>query len=183
MFVGLLSDTHGVFSKEFADFLSPVDVIWHAGDWGGGLGFVQQIRDVKPVVGVYGNCDGLDIRDEFPEYQYFREEGLGILMTHIGGSPGHFYPRAQELIRACKPDVFVCGHSHILKVGWDEGAALGYASAKGAPPEEPAASRPGFLYMNPGAAGLQGWQVVRTALRFKLQNGRVEDLEVFNLPR
>ena len=212
MFVGLLSDTHGVFSKEFAEFLSPVDVIWHAGDWGGGLGFVQQIRDIKPVVGVYGNCDGLDIRDEFPEYQFFREEGLSVLMTHIGGSPGHYYPRAQQLIRACRPDLFVCGHSHILKVAWDDGASLGYGSAAGAPPEgrdthgpivggpsrrdggvspegelpkgaQPAASRPGFLYMNPGAAGLQGWQVVRTALRFKLQDGRVEGLEVFNLPR
>ena len=100
MFVGLLSDTHGVFSKEFADFLSPVDVIWHAGDWGGGLGFVQQIRDLgKPVVGVYGNCDGLDIREEFPEYQLFTEEGVRVLITHIGGSPGHYYPRAKELLR------------------------------------------------------------------------------------
>ena len=130
MFVGLLSDTHGVFSKEFADFLSPVDVIWHAGDWGGGLGFVQQIRDLgKPVLGVYGNCDGLDIREEFPEYQLFSEEGVRVLMTHIGGSPGHYYPRAAELLRACKPDLFVCGHSHILKVAWDGGAGLGHGGA------------------------------------------------------
>ena len=164
MFVGLLSDTHGVFSKEFADFLSPVDVIWHAGDWGGGLGFVQQIRDLgKPVVGVYGNCDGLDIREEFPEYQLFTEEGVRVLITHIGGSPGHYYPRAKELLRAARPDLFVCGHSHILKVQWD--------------PD------PGFLYMNPGAAGMQGWQVVRTALRFHLAEGHVNGLEVFNLPR
>ena len=163
MFVGVISDTHGVFSKEFAQFLAPVDVIWHAGDWGGSLGFVQQIRELgKPVVGVYGNCDGLDIRQEFPEYQFFREEGLGVLLTHIGGSPGHYYPRAQQLIRACKPDIFVCGHSHILKVQQDDA---------------------GFLYMNPGAAGLQGWQVVRTALRFKLAKGNISDLEVFNLPR
>lgn len=182
MFVGLLSDTHGVFSKEFADFLAPVDVIWHAGDWGGSLGFVQQIRDLgKPVVGVYGNCDGLDIRQEFPEYQFFREEGLGILLTHIGGSPGHYYPRAQQLIRSCHPDLFVCGHSHILRVEWDDGRSVG--------------CDPGFLYMNPGAAGLQGWQVVRTALRFKLGPApvgssapspvvdRISDLEVFNLPR
>ena len=228
MFVGLLSDTHGVFSKEFADFLSPVDVIWHAGDWGGGLGFVQQIRDLgKPVLGVYGNCDGLDIREEFPEYQLFSEEGVRVLMTHIGGSPGHYYPRAAELLRACKPDLFVCGHSHILKVAWDGGAGLGYGggaraagsgvagsgtgsggnaggasvagSCSGAGSAAPVASpgaaggavegasssaaERGFLYMNPGAAGIQGWQVVRTALRFKLQGGRVEALEVFNLPR
>lgn len=188
MYVGVISDTHGVFSKEFADFLAPVDVIWHAGDWGGSLGFVQQIRDLgKPVVGVHGNCDGLDIRQEFPEYQFFREEGLGVLITHIGGSPGHYYPRAQQLIRACKPDIFVCGHSHILKVQWDDGGVLPPASTP----------RSGFLYMNPGAAGLQGWQVVRTALRFKLGPapiapsssapsgpvGQISDLEVFNLPR
>ena len=210
MYVGVISDTHGVFSREFAEFLAPVDVIWHAGDWGGSLGFVQQIRDLgKPVVGVYGNCDGLDIREEFPEYQFFREEGLGVLITHIGGSPGHYYPRAQQLIRACKPDIFVCGHSHILKVGWDDSFA-GEATASDpvrssaahpsqpggwAPPSNVAeggtplggnaspAPRRGFLYMNPGAAGLQGWQVVRTALRFRLAEGRVSDLEVFNLPR
>ena len=209
MYVGVISDTHGVFSKEFADFLAPVDVIWHAGDWGGSLGFVQQIRDLgKPIVGVYGNCDGLDIRQEFPEYQFFREEGLGILLTHIGGSPGHYYPRAQQLIRACKPDIFVCGHSHILKVQWDDGRGLGYASqSQNAGGPSPASSlRQGFLYMNPGAAGLQGWQVVRTALRFKLGPApeasaapvsaspagsstpspvvdRISELEVFNLPR
>ena len=219
MYIGVISDTHGVFSKEFADFLAPVDVIWHAGDWGGSLGFVQQIRDLgKPVVGVYGNCDGLDIRQEFPEYQFFREEGLGILLTHIGGSPGHYYPRAAQLIRSCHPDLFVCGHSHILKVQWDDGRSVGYAAparnAGGVPPEGRAArgteaGRPsGFLYMNPGAAGLQGWQVVRTALRFKLGPapvgpdpaaagssapasahapsgpvGQISDLEVFNLPR
>lgn len=185
MYVGVISDTHGVFSREFAEFLAPVDVIWHAGDWGGSLGFVQQIRDLgKPVVGVYGNCDGLDIREEFPEYQFFREEGLGILITHIGGSPGHYYPRAQQLLRACKPDIFVCGHSHILKVGWDDSFA-GEATADNDTPLEGSASpaRRGFLYMNPGAAGLQGWQVVRTALRFRLAEGRVSDLEVFNLPR
>ena len=232
MYIGVISDTHGVFSKEFAEFLAPVDVVWHAGDWGGSLGFVQQIRELgKPVVGVYGNCDGLDIRQEFPEYQFFREEGLGILLTHIGGSPGHYYPRAAQLIRSCHPDLFVCGHSHILKVQWDDGRGLGYASpsqnAGGGPPEGratrgtkaggpspdggvspkdelpkgalPPASTPkqGFLYMNPGAAGLQGWQVVRTALRFKLGPapvapsssapsgpvGQISDLEVFNLPR
>ena len=76
MYIGLISDTHGVFSPEFKDFLSPVDWIWHAGDWGGSLGFVQQIRDLgKPIVGVYGNCDGLDIRQEFPEYQWQQNKG------------------------------------------------------------------------------------------------------------
>lgn len=161
--VGLISDTHGVLDREFADFLSTVDVIWHAGDWGGGPGFVQQFREIKPVIGVHGNCDGLDVREEFPEYQVFTEEGVRVLMTHIGGSPGHYYPRAKELIRAARPDLFVCGHSHILMVRRDDEF--------------------GMMYMNPGAAGLQGWQVMRTALRFSLGSGKVSDLEVLNLPR
>ena len=159
--VGLISDTHGVFSKEFADFLAPVDVIWHAGDWGGGLGFVSQFREIKPVVGVYGNCDGLDIRGEFPEYQFFEEEGLRILITHIGGSPGHYYPRAAALIKASKPDIFVCGHSHILKVMRDEANSL--------------------MYINPGAAGRQGWQVFRTALRFELDAGEIRNMEIIKI--
>ncbi len=163
MYVGLISDTHGRFDREFADFLKPVDVVWHAGDWGGGQGLVQQIRECKPVVGVHGNCDGLDIREEFPEYQFFTEEGSKILITHIGGSPGHYYPRAQELIKAVKPDIFVCGHSHILKVQWDE--------------------KYGMMYLNPGAAGIQGWQVMRTALRFRLESGKISGMEVLNVPR
>lgn len=163
IYIGLISDTHGVLSQEFVDFLRPVDVIWHAGDWGGGPGFVKQFQELKPVLGVYGNCDGLDVRQEFPEYQLFTEEGLRILMTHVGGSPGHYYPRAKELIKVSKPDIFVCGHSHILKVCRDEGANL--------------------MYINPGAAGLQGWQVFRTALRFKLTDGKIEEMEVFNLER
>lgn len=163
MYVGLISDTHGILSQPFIDFFKPVDVIWHAGDWGGGLGFVQQLREIKPVVGVYGNCDGLDIREEFPEYQVFTEGGLRVLLTHIGGSVGHYYPRAAELIRAAKPNIFVCGHSHILKVEQD--------------------AKNNLLYINPGAAGLQGWQVVRTALRFKISNGKVSDMEVLNVDR
>lgn len=163
MFVGLISDTHGVFGDEFREFFAPVDVLWHAGDFGGGLSFAEGLEQFKPLVGVYGNCDGYDIRSRFPEYQLLRVQGLRILLTHIGGSPGHYYPRAAELLAANRPDVFVCGHSHILKVMNDGARDL--------------------LYVNPGAAGLQGWQVVRTALRFRIEGGEVKDMEVFNLPR
>lgn len=162
MYIGLLSDTHGVFSDGFRSFLEPVDVIWHAGDFGGAA-TARDIADFKPLVGVYGNCDGQDIRPDYPEYQYLELQGKKVLMTHIGGSPGHYYPRAAELIAQYRPDIFVCGHSHILKVMQDPGRKM--------------------LYVNPGAAGIQGWHIVRTALRFKIEGGELKDMEVFELPR
>ena len=163
MYIGLISDTHGVFSDGFRKFLEPVDVIWHAGDFGGSIYFAESIAEFKPLVGVCGNCDGQDIRLSYPQHQYLEVQGLKVLMTHIGGSPGHYDLRAAALIDRYKPDVFICGHSHILKVMQDHEHKL--------------------LYINPGAAGLQGWQVVRTALRFKIEAGEVKDMEVFELPR
>lgn len=163
MYIGLISDTHGVFSDGFRKFLEPVDVIWHAGDFGGGLSFADEIAAFKPLVGVHGNCDGQDIRREYPAYQYLEVQGKKILMTHIGGSPGHYDLRAAALIDRYKPDVFICGHSHILKVMLDHTYKM--------------------LYINPGAAGIQGWHVVRTALRFKIEGGEIKDMEVFELPR
>lgn len=163
MYVGLLSDTHGVFSDQFREFFAPVDVLWHAGDFGGGYAFTQEIASFKPLVGVYGNCDGQDIRLSYPAHHLLQVQGLKILMTHIGGSPGHYDRRAAELLDSYRPDVFICGHSHILKVMNDKKRNL--------------------LYINPGAAGIQGWQVVRTALRFKIEDGRIQNMEVFELNR
>ena len=163
MYIGLISDTHGVFSPQFRDFLVPVDEIWHAGDWGGDADFPSQITSLHPVVGVHGNCDGPPVRQDYPEFQFFERGGMNVLMMHIGGWPGHYDLRAAELIRRFKPQLFVCGHSHILKVMNDD--------------------RYGMLTVNPGACGLQGWQVVRTALRFRIEDGKVSDMEVLNLPR
>lgn len=163
MYIGLISDTHGVFSDEFKEFLAPVDVIWHAGDFGGGLSFADSIREFKPLVGVSGNCDGQDIRLEYPDHQLLKVQGVTVLMTHIGGSPGHYDIRAHALIDRYRPQVFICGHSHILKVMTDHSRDM--------------------LYINPGAAGIQGWHIVRTALRFKIENGEVKDMEVFELQR
>ncbi|MBQ9450607.1 MAG: metallophosphoesterase family protein [Bacteroidales bacterium] len=163
MYIGLLSDTHGVFSEGFRDFLRPVDVIWHAGDFGGTVSFTDEIAAFKPLVGVHGNCDGQDIRREYPAYQYLEVEGQKVLMTHIGGTPGHYDFRAQALIDRYRPDIFICGHSHILKVMQDP--------------------RNNLLYINPGAAGIQGWHIVRTALRFKIEAGEVKEMEVYELPR
>ena len=163
MYIGIISDTHGVFSPGFRKFLEPVDVIWHAGDFGGGIGFAEELAEFKPLVGVYGNCDGQDIRSEYPESKFIEEQGLRILLKHIGGSPGHYDKDARALLDAYHPDVFVCGHSHILKVMND--------------------SRRGMFYINPGAAGIQGWHVERTALRVRLDGGRFHDMELCRIPR
>lgn len=163
MFIGLISDTHGVFDDEFKKFLEPVDQIWHAGDFGGNLEFAQSIASFKPLIGVYGNCDGQDLRFDYPPEQFFDCEGMSVLMTHIGGYPGRYDYRAKRMIEAARPQIFVCGHSHILKVQYDEHYQM--------------------LTINPGACGIQGWQIERTALRFKIENGKIFDMEVFRLPR
>ena len=163
MFIGIISDTHGVFSDEFKEFLSPVDEIWHAGDFGCSINFADSIAAFKPLKGVYGNCDGHDIRLVYPEYQCFECEGTRVLMMHIGGRPGKYDFKARELIGRYSPDIFVCGHSHILMVKNDPKA--------------------GLLYINPGACGLQGWQVERTALRVHIDEGKIHDMELFRVPR
>ena len=113
MTLGLISDTHGVFSPQFREFLEPVDELWHAGDWGGDDAFLQEFKDFKPIVGVYGNCDGYPARYDYPEFQSFEREGLKVLMTHIGGYPGHYNPVARRVIMEERPGLFVCGHSQI----------------------------------------------------------------------
>lgn len=163
MKIGLISDTHGVFDPAFRQFLDPVDELWHAGDWGGDDAFVRQITEYKPVVGVYGNCDSRSLCYDFSEYQFFTRENIPILMTHIGGYPGRYSPKALALIKQLRPRLFVCGHSHILKVMYDKQFDC--------------------LTVNPGACGIQGWHLVRTALRFDLKDGKISGMEVFELPR
>ncbi len=163
-YIGLISDTHGVFSPQFRDFLQPVDEIWHAGDFGGGMELAEEIAAFKPLVGVAGNCDNHDLRFIHPLHRFFECEGMKVLMTHIGGYPGRYDVRARELIDRYRPDIFVCGHSHILKVVRDP-------------------KRGGMMVINPGAAGIQGFHLVRTALRFHIDNGAICDMEVFELER
>lgn len=163
MYIGLISDTHGVFDKPFRDFLEPVDQIWHAGDFGGGLALAEEIAQFKPLVGVAGNCDSHDLRFTHPVHRFFECEGLKVLMTHIGGYPGRYDVRARQLIDTYRPDIFVCGHSHILKVVRD--------------------TKRDMMVINPGAAGIQGFHVVRTALRFHVDEGRIHDMELFEIDR
>ena len=162
MFIGLISDTHGVFDTPVMDFLQPVDEIWHAGDFGS-LETARKIADFKPLKGVYGNCDGYDTRLEYPLYQLFDCCGVKVLMTHIGGYPGKYDPRARALIDEYRPDIFVCGHSHILKVMPD--------------------NKRNMIVINPGAAGKFGFHTLRTALRFHIDNGEVHDMEVYELEK
>ena len=164
MYIGLISDTHGVFDDRFKEFLEPVDQIWHAGDFGGGMDLAAEIARFKPLTGVAGNCDNHDLRFDYPLYRFFKCEGMSVLMTHVGGYPGKYDPKARQLIDRYSPDIFVCGHSHILKVVRDS-------------------KRNDMLVINPGAAGIQGFHIVRTALRFKIEGGRIHSMEVFELER
>ena len=163
MYIGLISDTHGVFDDRIRDFLAPVDEIWHAGDFGGGMELAEKIAAFKPLMGVAGNCDNYNLRYVHPLHRFFDREGVKILLTHIGGYPGRYDPRARELLDRYHPDIFVCGHSHILKVVRD--------------------TKRNMLVINPGAAGIQGFHVVRTALRFKIESGSIHSMEVFELDR
>lgn len=156
-YIGLLSDTHCYFDDSLREFFKPVDEIWHAGDFGD-LKTLQAIAAFKPLKGVFGNCDGTPIRQRVPYTQCFDCEGMKILMMHIGGYPGRYDYKAFELINAHRPDIFICGHSHILKVVNDKKFDM--------------------LTINPGAAGNSGFHIVRTALRFKISGGTISDMEV-----
>lgn len=170
MEIGIISDTHGFFDARFEEFFASCDEVWHAGDFGGGYATAAQIADFKPLVGVVGNCDERGLMYDYPIHKYFEREGLGILMTHIGGYPGHYDYNARQLIARYRPDIFVCGHSHILRVMPD--------------PKYPTEHMPGgMLVINPGAAGVQGFHIVRTAIRLRLNALRVSDLEVLNIER
>ena len=162
-YIGLLSDTHGVFSAEFREFLAPVDEIWHAGDFGGGLDLAAAIAEFKPLVGVAGNCDNYDLRFTHPLHRFFECEGMKVLMTHVGGYPGRYDARARKLIDELHPDIFVCGHSHILKVVRDP--------------------KRDMLVINPGAAGNYGIHKVRTAIRFDIEAGEIKNMEIGEWPR
>lgn len=156
-YIGLISDTHCVFDDKLKKFLEPVDAIWHAGDFGN-IDTVDAIASYKPLIGVHGNCDDATIRLSQPYIQNFTIEGLKVLMMHIGGYPGRYDWKAMQLIEAHSPNLFICGHSHILKVVND--------------------NKRDMMVINPGAAGIQGFHNVRTALRFKISNGKLHDMEV-----
>ncbi|MEX0609793.1 MAG: metallophosphoesterase family protein [Balneolaceae bacterium] len=159
--IGLISDTHNYLDPQVLDYFRDRDEIWHAGDFGS-IAIAEQLKKIAPVVGVYGNIDGQDVRQEFPLHQRFTREGIDVWMTHIGGIPGRYCIPIREQMEANPPELFICGHSHILKVARDQEMHK-------------------MLYMNPGAAGRQGFQVHRTILRFNIDSGEITRVEVINL--
>ncbi len=160
--IGLMSDTHGFLDEEMLQLFSDCDEIWHAGDLGENE-VAGRLEAFRPLRAVYGNIDGLEIRQRFPEDLHFVCEGLKVWMTHIGGYPGKYVPRVRRLLEATRPDLFICGHSHILKILPDPHLDL--------------------LHINPGACGHEGFHLVRTMVRFTIQSGRIEGLEVIELGR
>lgn len=159
--IGLISDTHHYLDPQIAEYFSGVDEIWHAGDFGS-IAIVRELEEIAPVTGIYGNIDGADIRDVFPLEQKFTKDGLDVFMTHIGGTPGRYALPVKKRLEKDPPDLFICGHTHILKIGRD--------MEKG-----------GMIYMNPGAAGRHGFQEYRTIVRFSIDQGAVGEVEVVNL--
>ncbi|NVK64383.1 MAG: metallophosphoesterase family protein [Flavobacteriales bacterium] len=159
--IGLMSDTHGFIDPKIYEHFKGVDEIWHAGDVGD-VSVIDQLRDFKPVRGVYGNIDAADVRMEFPEFNRFMCEDVEVLMTHIAGKPGKYSkPAFEELQTNGAPKLFICGHSHILLVKNDP--------------------RFNMLWMNPGACGFKGFHQVKTIMRFSITGDRIHDLEVIEL--
>ena len=156
--VGLLSDTHGFIHPRVSDFFSGCDQIWHAGDIGN-----QQTADTLAQIttfkAVYGNIDGGTLRHNFKEFEFFHCENVKVLMIHIGGYPGKYNPKARKLIEEHRPELFISGHSHILKVIYDKKYQL--------------------LHMNPGSAGNSGMHKIITMLRFTIDGNDIRDLEIF----
>ena len=156
----LLSDTHGHLDPKIHKYINGVDEVWHAGDIGS-TAVANEISKLKTLKGVYGNIDGHELRSQFPENQIFSCQGVKVLITHIGGYPGRYNSRVKKLIDEEKPQLYICGHSHILKVMKDRKNKL--------------------LHMNPGACGIQGFHKLKTLLRFKLNKGKIENLEAIEL--
>lgn len=156
----LLSDTHSYIDDRILHYAEQADEVWHAGDIGD-LKVTDTLKKVKLLRGVYGNIDDAEARKEFPLNAVFECEGMKVWITHIGGYPGKYPTRIKEGFIIYKPDVFICGHSHILKVQYDKQYQC--------------------LTMNPGAAGTHGFHQMRTMLRFEIANGKMQNLEVIEL--
>ena len=160
--IGLLSDTHSYLDPHIFKHFEECDEVWHAGDVGDHV-VANQLEDFKPLRMVYGNIDHGPIRNNYPLDLRFDCEGLDVWITHIGGYPGRYNKRVTKIFKENPPGLFICGHSHILKVMNDK--------------------QYNFLHMNPGACGRYGIHTMRTLLRFSVGNGKVSKLEVIELGR
>ena len=158
----LLSDTHHTLDERFFPHFELADEIWHAGDIGD-LEVTDRLKEFAPVRAVWGNIDNRIVRTEFKANLYFKCEDVNVMMTHIGGYPGRYDKKILPIIEQSKPDLFICGHSHILKVIYDKKLQL--------------------LHMNPGAIGDYGIHKVKTILSFKIEGKDIKDLKVIEFPR
>ncbi len=160
MRIGLISDTHGFVDPKIRKYFVDCDEIWHGGDIGT-LAVAEELEQVKPLQAVYGNIDGPEIRNRFRKELFLEREGFKVLLTHIAGAPPGYTARARQLISKWKPEILVCGHSHILKIQSDPKMEI--------------------LYINPGAAGRQGFHLIRTLVRFDLVHHKIRALKVIEL--
>lgn len=161
--IGIISDTHAWWDDRYALHFADCDEIWHAGDIGSEE-VLDRLMDVAPVVrAVYGNADGAPLRRRLKEMEIFEVEGMKVVLTHIGGYPGKYAPGIRSRLQLSRPKLMVCGHSHILKVIPDRSL--------------------GVLVVNPGAAGKQGWQVVRTLVTLTLDAGNITHAQVIELAK
>ena len=158
--IGLLSDTHGFWDNAFIKYFSECDEIWHAGDIGN-IAVTDKLQDIAPVKAVYGNIDDHILRQEFQENLTMKYGKQKIFMTHIGGKPFKYNKKTLQNLQVAKPQIFICGHSHICKVMYDHQLKL--------------------LYINPGAAGIVGFHKVRTLIRFEIHEENVKNMEVIEL--
>ena len=157
--IGLISDTHGYFDETVFDHFKNCDEVWHGGDFGSDV--IEPLKAFKPLKGVYGNIDSALIRSEFPEQLVFMCEEVKVMMRHIGGYPPKYNPETKKELGIHQPQLFISGHSHILKIMFDE--------------------KINCLHMNPGAAGKSGWHKVRTIIRFVIDGKNMKDCEVIEL--
>ena len=158
--IGLISDTHSYLDDVVFKHFENCDEIWHAGDFGT-IELADKLAAFKPLKGVYGNIDDKDVRIVYPEHLRFKCEDVDVWMTHIGGYPGRYSQNIKAEIYSNPPQLFITGHSHILKVMFDK--------------------KINCLHMNPGAAGKQGWHKVRTLLRFNIDGDKIQDLQIIEL--
>ncbi|MDR2234047.1 MAG: metallophosphatase family protein [Tannerella sp.] len=158
--IGLLSDTHGWWDDKYATYFEPCDEIWHAGDIGS-TSVADKLAAIKPLRAVYGNIDGQELRQMFPRFAHFTIEQVKVMMTHIGGYPGHYEPGIRKELLTAHPNLFITGHSHILRIMYDK--------------------QFNCLYINPGAAGQYGFHQVRTLVRFTIDNDSIKDPEIIEM--
>lgn len=158
--IGILSDTHGYLDQQIYDYFKEVDMIWHAGDIGSTC-VTDALKSFKPLYAVYGNIDDQNSRKEFTENQILTVENCKILITHIAGAVGKYNTRVKNLIQEHRPDILVCGHSHIVKIMKDINFNL--------------------LHINPGAAGIHGFHKMRTMLRFEINDGKPQNMQLIEL--